>query len=189
MTGFSKRCARALFDFVLTTSLSDRKEWVHAMRSEMEHLPDHKALRFSIGCAKAMAIERVSSDNAILLIARLTLVFGAIVWSAGHIWLAERFSLFGYEVLSQLSYVAATCIAVGAFATARYGLRLAAILIVPVLFAAAVTGGAGQEIFPTSPHNHFYQAIAQEYAVLLLSALLIAKGVPHWIEVRNRRFL
>lgn len=189
MTNLYKRCAQALINLVLATALPKQKEWARAMKAELEHLPDRNALPFALGCVAALAKERASSDTFILLFGRRLLVISAIIWSAGHIWLAARLSSMGYETPATLSYVASAFIAVGAVMTFKHGLRMAAKLIIPVLLVAGVIGGAGKELLPATPHNHFYQAIALEYAVLLSVALLISVGLPYWTGIRKRERL
>lgn len=189
MTTFYKRCALALINLVLATALPKQEEWARAMKAELEHLPDRSALPFALGCAAALAKERACSDTFLLVFGRRFIVFSALIWSAGHIWLAMRLSSSGYETPSALSFTASAFIAVGAIMTAKHGLPMAAKLIVPVLLMAGVIGAAGQNILPSSPHNRFYQAIALEYTLLLSIALVVSAGIPHWIEAQKRGHL
>lgn len=114
------------------------------------------------------------------------LVVGAVAWSDLHIRLAGQLSASGASTPSTLAYFAAAAIALGAFLTAANGLRAAVILAAPVAALAGLVAIGIDELLPRSSFVDFYRAIAIEYVVLLLLAMLIAIVVPRWVEQRER---
>lgn len=186
MTSGSVRITHAVLRLAVALSPPDRKEWSRAMQAEMIYASDDKALPFAFGCLWAMAGARVAASRTILNAAHWTLVLGAIAWSALHVRLAGQLSAVGAAVPSTLAYLAAVAIALGALLTAAKGLRAAIILAVPVIFLAALVAIGADELLPESTFTRFYRAIAIEYVVILLVAMMIATGVPRWVDQRER---
>lgn len=186
MTPFLVRIAHVLLRLAEVIAPLERREWTRAMRAEMLHSSEGAVLSFALGCLWAMASARATTSSAVLNSARWTLVLGATVWSALHIRLAERLSTESATVPSTLAYLAAAAIALGAFLTAVKGLRIAIVLAVPVIVLAIVVAIGADELLPRSTFVDFYRAIAIEYVVILLVAMLIAAGVQHWVERRER---
>jgi hypothetical protein len=162
-----------------------RNEWSLAMRREFDELQSGH-LGWATGCLWTTVQATVTAGSALLSAARWTLVVGAMAWSALHIRLAVLLSASGANTPSILAYVAAAAIALGAFLTAIKGLRAAAILAAPVAVSAGLVAIDIDKLMPRSSFIDFYRAIAIEYVVILLVAMLIATGVPRWIKLRER---
>jgi uncharacterized membrane protein len=180
------RRANAVIRFVVLVALPERREWAKAMQAEIKHLPDAAALQFALGCLMATLLARVVTSTFILQTARWTLILGAAAWSVLNIWLAGRLAASGAASPAMLAYVAATIFALGACFAAWWGLSATAVLATPVLTLVGIVAVAADALLPSSPNNKFYQAIAIEYSAILLVALLIAIGVPRWVETRER---
>ena len=186
MTNAVVRIAHFVLRLMVAVSPREQREWCKAMQAEALHVSPDNALSFALGCLWSMILARGTSSGALLNSARWTLVVGTVAWSALHIRLAGRLAASGANAPSTLAYVAAAAIAVGAFFTATRGLRTAFCLAAP---AAAFAGSAAigiETLLPQSSLVHFYRAIAIEYVVILLVAMLIAIGVPYWVEQRER---
>jgi hypothetical protein len=160
-------------------------EWSLAMRREFDELQNGH-LGWAAGCWWATVQAPVTAGSALLNTARWTMVVGAMAWSALHIRLAVLLSASGANTPSILAYVASAAIAVGAFLTAIKGLRAAVILAAPVALSAGLVAVGIDKLMPRSSFIDFYRAIAIEYVVILLVAMLIATGVPRWIKLRER---
>jgi hypothetical protein len=186
MTCALVRIANTVLQLAVAVSPRERREWSQAMQAEAVHAPTDNVLSFALGCLWAMVLARVTARSALINAARWTLVVGAVAWSALHIRLAGQLSTSGANTPAMLAYVAATAIAVGAFATAIKGLRAAFILAAPVAVLAGLVAIGIDELLPRSAFIHFYKAIAIEYVAILLVAMLIAIGVPHWVKQRER---
>lgn len=186
MTPSSNRIAHALLRLAVTLSPPERRDWSKAMQAEMLYASDDKALPFALGCLLAMAKARAITPTTMLNATRWTLVLCAMAWSVLHIRLAGQLSASGATTPSTLAYVAAAAIAVGAFLTAARGLGVAVILATPVALSAGFIAIGIDQLLPQSSFAHFYRAIAIEYVVILLVAMVIAIGVPRWVEQRER---
>lgn len=186
MTSGSTYIAHAVLRVAVALSPPERREWSRAMQAEMHHASDENALPFALGCLWTMAKARATTQTSILNAARWTLVLCAVAWSILHIRLAGQLSASGANTPSMLAYFAATAIAVGAFFTATRGLHAAVILATPVIVLAGFVAVGIDQILHRSSFVHFYRAIAIEYVVILLVAILIAIGVPCWVEQRER---
>lgn len=187
MTPPSKRLADVAIRLSLAISPPERREWVRAMQAEVHFAPSTTAWTFALGCLWTMIRARAATSGFIHNAARWTLVAGAIAWSALHIRLAGRLSGDDAAVPVAMAYLAAAGIASGAFFTAKLGLRATAVLVTPVLVLAGVVALSAEHFLPRSPYVSLFRAIAIEYVVILLVALLIAIGVPRWIDARERR--
>lgn len=186
MTYAVVRIAHAVLRLAVAASPRERREWSRAMQAEALYASSDKALSFALGCLWAMVQARVTASSALLNAARWTLVVGAVAWSALHIRLAVQLSASGASTPSILANVAAAAIALGAFLTAAKGLRAAFILAAPVAVLSGLVAIGIDELLPRSSFVHFYRAIAIEYVVILLVAMLIAIGVPRWVDQRER---
>lgn len=186
MISASIRIARTVLRLAVTLSPPERREWSRAMQAELVHTSEGHALQFALGCLLVMAKARVTSSTAILDAARWMLVLCAMTWSVLHIRLAGLLSASGATTPSMLAYSAAGAIAVGALFTAARGLGAAVVIAAPVAMLAGLVAIGIDHLLPRSPFVHFYKAIAIEYVVILLVAMLIAIGVPRWVEQRGR---
>ena len=186
MTNAVVRIAHFVLRLMVAVSPREQREWCKAMQAEALHVSPDNALSFALGCLWSMILARGTSSGALLNSARWTLVVGAVAWSVLHIRLAGRLADSGANAPSTLAYVAAAAIAVGAFFTATRGLRAAVILATPVIVLAGFVAIGIDQFLPQSSFAHFYRAIAIEYVVILLVAMLIAIGVPYWVEQRER---
>lgn len=189
--GFSvKNSETSIADAVLRlaarVSPAERREWPQAMQAEARHVSPDKALSFAMGCLWAMVHARITASSTLLNTARWTLVIGAVVWSLLHIRLAGLLSASGASIPSALAYVAAVVIVLGSLVTAAKGLRAAFTLAAPVAVLAGFVAIGIDHWLPQSSFAHFYRAIAIEYVFILLLAMLIAIGVPHLVEQRER---
>ena len=186
MTDIRGRVAHAVLRLAAALSPPDRREWHRAMQAELQYLPVNTALAFGFGCLWAMAKARATASSTILNVARWALVLGALAWSALHVRLAGQLSVAGATTPSMLAYFAAAVIALGAVLTAAKGLRIAVIMGAPVIVAACLVAIGAEDLVPRSTAAHFYRAIAVEYVGILLMAMLIAAGVPRWVQRRER---
>lgn len=186
MTIISVRIARVVLRLAVALSTPDRRDWSRAMQAEALHAPKGNCLPFALGCLSAIVRARATTNLAVVNAARTTLVFGAVGWSALHIRLAGQLSASGAATPSTLAYFAATAIALGAILTAVKGLRAAVILAALFVVLAGIVAICMDQLLPRSPFTHFYRAIAIEYVVILLVAIVIAIGVPRWVERRER---
>ncbi len=156
------------------------------MQAEMYHASDGNVLPFALGCLWAMTKARATRQTTILNATKWTLVFCAVAWGVLHIRLAGQLSAAGATMPSMLAYCAAAAIAVGAILTALRGLRAAVLLATPVIAFSVFSAVGIDQLLPPQAFAHFYKAIAIEYVVILLTAMLIAIGVPILLEQRDR---
>jgi hypothetical protein len=178
-----RRRADALMRLALRAAPAERREWAEAMRAEVNHLPDAGAEAFAWGCLWATIRARAGSPAFVLQATRWLLVIGALGWSAGNLWLAERFSAAGASAPAGFAYASAAVYAAGALFTALLGLRATVALTAPLLvgLVAAATG----LLLPGPPFEKLYRALALEQCVLIVVVLLIAAGVPRWAAARE----
>jgi hypothetical protein len=181
-----KKIAQAALRLAVIISPAERREWSRAMQAETHNISSDKALLFAVGCLRAMVHARATDGNTLLIVARWTLVLGALVWSALHFRLAGQLSASNVSIPSTLVYVAAVAIALGAFFTAVKGLHATFVLAAPVALLSGLVAVGVDYLLPQSPYSHFYKAIAIEYVVILLVGMLIAIGVPYWVVRRER---
>ena len=186
MTSGSTRMAHAVLRVAVALSPPERREWSRAMQAEMHHASDENALPFALGCLWTMAKARATTQTTILNAVRWTLVLCAVAWSVLHIRLAGQLSASGATTPSMFAYFAAAAIAMGAFFTAVRGLRAAVLLATPVIVLSGFVAIGIDHLLPPQAFAHFYRAIAIEYVVILLLAMMIAVGVPAWVEQRER---
>ncbi|HMS20041.1 hypothetical protein [uncultured Sphingorhabdus sp.] len=182
MTSVSDQIIPIVFRLAMKLSPPERRDWLQAMQAEMYFVSDSNAVSFALGCLLAIVRVRVSMPETVLGAARWTLVLGAVAWSGLHLRLAGRLAAFGAATPSTLAYFAAAVIAVGALLMAAKGLRVAVFLAAPVTVFAGLVALGADKFVPQSIHAHFYRAIAIEYVFILLAAILIATGVPRWVE-------
>jgi|GEM_PF-1578905 len=181
----ARRFADALAQAAVSASPPERREWAEAMRAEVDHLPDSDAAAFAAGCLWTAVRARVDSAGFVLGAARWGLVLAAILWAGLHLRLAGRMSAADAALPEALSYAAAAIYALGALATALFGLRVTAVLATPVLGLTAIYAAAAATLMPQSPNRAFYQALAVEEVAVLLAALLIALVAPRWAAART----
>jgi hypothetical protein len=185
MSDHGRRRADALMRLALTAAPPERRQWAEAMRAELAHLPDCDAASFAAGCLWATVRARAASPASILHATRWVLVFGALGWSAGNLWLAGRLSGLGAAAPATVAYVSAAVYAAGALLTGLLGLRATVVLATPVLALVGLVAARGEMLLPPSSHDRLYQALALEQSALLIVVLLIAAGVPRWAAARE----
>lgn len=186
MNSITIRIAHLLLRLAIKLAPADKGTWAKAMQAEMLNIPKSDAPAFALGCLWAMAKARAAISSTILSTARWTLVLGAVAWSALHIRLAGLLAAVGANQPSTLAYIAAAAIAVGGCLTAARGLRVAVMLGVPVTAMAVIVAIGIDQLVPQTSLAHFYRAIAIEYVVILVVAMMIAIGLPRLVEHRER---
>ncbi len=174
---FRRRLATALAQMAVMMAPAERRTWVDAMRAEVEYLPDEAAPSFAIGCLWAAMRERATTAAFAVQAARWFLVLSAVAWSALNLRLAGRLSVAETSVPATFAYVSAAIYALGAVATATFGMRATIALIGPVLILAAVLAADTTLLLPHSSYTALYRALAIEHLSVLMIALLIALGV------------
>lgn len=185
MNQILRRCANAAIIAAVRIAPPERHMWAKAMVAELAHMPDDEVFSFALGCLWTMARARAVTSAFILSAARWGLVMSAAIWSALNLWLAGRLSHAGATSPAALAYSAAAVFAVGAIATGWFGLRVTVKLAAPLSIVAILFALNADQMLPLSPHQHFYRAIAVEYATMLCVGVAIAAGVPHWVAKRK----
>ena len=156
-----------------------RADWAEAMRGEIDGIEDPgEALRFSLGCLRACALERMRSLDLLLGLARRLMTAGSAALA-----IIAFFSALRVQPVDATSGVVFGAIAL-AFASASLLLArkgpagsaaIAAAMLVPSLYGLFGSGAAAWERRQAA----LYRALALE-GLLLWSLLLVASLALLW---------
>ncbi len=180
-----KPWAKGFVGLALQLAPPERRAWFEAMAAELDHVPEHARWHFAAGCLFAAARERATSPQCLHATARSLLIGGAMIWAAMNIRFAGRMSVMDAVAPEVFGYGIALLFVIGAFATARLGLRATIILAVPL--AAVLTVAATVIRFGNAPTpvSHLYFALIIEDLSVLLVALMIAGATARLIRVQR----
>lgn len=177
MTDFAAR----LFDFAIRVGPSDREAWFRAMGAELEFIPPAQRLRFAGGCLAAAVIWRLWTPDGVRNVTQAGLVT-ACGSLAGIVMILAVLGTF--RPLDAIMTGLGLAYAVGAAATARWGLRGMTVFALSgiALNTLMVTLWAGNVAEPQG----FVRALSIE-AYLILATFLGVAAAAHALAHRLGR--
>ena len=155
-------------------SPAERRNWAEALRAELPYVPAGAAMSFALGGVVTALRLRVAHPPFVLGTARYGLAVGALVWAALHMRMWLHLNSVDPSLPAALSLATGIVFAIGGLITALRGLRPTVWLALPMLVLLGLYTGAAGVLMPQSPNRAFYQALALEDAVALLSAITVA---------------
>lgn len=175
------RFTALLFNFAVRVGPADREVWFRAMETEFQFIPAPQRLRFATGCLAAAVVWRIWTPDGVRQITQGGLV-AACASLAGLITIHALLGTFG--PLDPMMTVLGFTYAVGAAATARWGLRgMSAFALGGIaLNTAFVSAWAGGLAEPPG----FVRALSIE-AYLILATFLGIAALAHSLARRLER--
>ena len=164
----------------------ERRPWFEAMAAELDHVPEAERMHFAAGCLVAALRERLVSPQFLQAAARNLLLGGAMLWAALNIRFAGRMSVSDAFVLEAYGYCTALLFLVGAFATARFGIRATIGLTAPLIAMLAATAAFIRLGTAPTVASDLYLALIVENLAVLLVALVVAGAAARFPTVRKR---
>lgn len=177
--------AQALLRLAVKIAPKQSARWFEAMAAELDHVPPASLHRFAIGCLTTAVHARIVSPSFLLASAHVVLVVGALAWAAMNAWFAGRMSSAHAAELAMFGYGIAATFAIGAFVTARFGLRATLALGTPLLVTLGLTALAIKVFAPYSADSPLYFALIVEDIATLILALGIAFSVPRCVAIKQ----
>ena len=189
----ARKMAALLVSHAAWVAPPERKEWLHAMINELDHVPrGASVLRWELGCAAVSYLERLnimtrsltslprwllSLEMAVCLVP-LTWLFVAVLTTTAQ----GRLPL-GYGILSgSATLLGPVCLAVAmrvVFAR-KSSVGRVTVTLLPLLAAWTVVAYAGQLLHNGSPFSEWWREF-------VLIALLPSWAVVHLLQINSQR--
>lgn len=189
MTPVRTTLARTMVRFAEKVVPERKADWIVAMASELDYVPEREAIRFAAGCILCAVRAQTSSAAFVLVAAKWALIMGALTWSAMHINLAGRLAGAGQHIFLYALYCIAAIFAAGAIVTMRGGLRAMTRLGLPFLALLVIAALSNQ--FWTAPlpeHSNYVALLVEDISIMLL-ALGIAFSAKRLAKARKAQGL